>query len=94
MREPTVYEYKGYIYTPYNEIEFDGDCSKTFHDVWGPNQESLCLPLSSHSIASQIYFELWVDAGCPYPENQRLDVAELYDLVFIKITEDNLWRYR
>lgn len=76
-------EYKGYVYAPW--VEDDGDVRKTFHDVTGPNGEHLVLPVSPYSAISNRYFKLWVDAGCPYPNNQRVTIGELEELIADKI---------
>ena len=85
--EPNTY--KGYKYEPW--VEDDGDCRKTFHDVRGPNGENLCLPLSPYAGITNHFFKLWVDAGCPYPESQRITTEELEDMIADKILlEDDL----
>ena len=76
-------EYKGYKYEPWTEYEEDN--MKTFHDVIGPNGEHLCLPLSPYATISNHYFKLWVDAGCPYPSNQRVSTEELEDMITERI---------
>ena len=82
----TRYEYKGYLYSPWDDREVNN--LKTFHDVVGPNCEDLSLPCSPYDNPTEEYFRLWVDAGCPYPERQRVSILELRETVFTKITED------
>jgi hypothetical protein len=81
-------EYKGYVYEPWDDIEEDN--IKRFHDVRGPDGSMLSLPLSPYYTAGLSYLRLWVDAGCPYPSNQRVSAEELKEMIFTKITEGEL----
>lgn len=72
-------EYKGYKYSPFDDYEEDN--RKRFHYVIAPDGKHLVLPLSPYDYLYPGYLELWVDAGCPYPESQRLTIQELKDII-------------
>jgi len=89
MQEVLVYEYRGYEYRPW--IEEEEDNRKTFHHVHLSGDAHIrSLPISPYSHPTFEYFQLWVDAGCPYPSNQRVSLDELEDIIFAKLMEEEL----
>lgn len=87
MKEPLIYSYKGYEYRPTEDIDYDDQTRKYFHTVYCPDDKPRHLPLSPRLFSSQEFFELWVDAGCPYPYHQRISIQELKDMIFTNLTE-------
>ncbi len=76
-------EYKGYKYEPW--VEDDGDVRKTFHDVHTPWGTVITMPVGPYQSISNHYFKLWIDAGCPYPDYQRLSTEDLEDIIAERI---------
>lgn len=94
--------YKGYVYSP--EIENDDDVSKIYHIVYelGPpyllEDDKLVivadysLPLSPYERPTFDFFKKWIDAGKPYPRNQRISISELDEMILHKNFEQIVLR--
>jgi hypothetical protein len=64
----TNYEYRGYRYDPYEEIEYGDEGPenvKIFHYVNTPANEQISFDWSPYSVPSFDEFALWIELGCP-----------------------------
>jgi len=61
------YEYKGYRYEPWEDIEPE-ECIKIFHDVKSPDGERLSIDWSPYNNISEEQFQEWIDTGMPNRE--------------------------
>jgi hypothetical protein len=94
--------YKGYVYCP--ETEYDGDISKIYHTVYKLGAPYILkdenhvivadysLPLSPYDRPTLDFFKKWIDAGKPYPINQRVSMDELDEMILHKSFEQIVLR--
>ncbi len=61
----TEYKYKGYTYKGYEEAEFDGDCTKIWHDVQPPTGEQIHMDFTPYDFPTEKEFQIWIDLGRP-----------------------------
>lgn len=60
------FNYKGFSYEPYEEVEADGDNVKIWHDVRLPDGITIAsLDWTPYSYLTLEQFQLFVDAGLP-----------------------------
>jgi hypothetical protein len=62
-------EYKGHIYQPYTETEYDGDGRpenvKIWHEVQRPDGSTVSMDWSPYDTPTLPDFCLWIDLGLP-----------------------------
>lgn len=96
-RTTTEYEYNGYLYGQYHDVEFDGDGRpenvKIWHEVKSPDGKDISMDWSPYDTPTYEQFALWVELGCPDRFALRdaggpLDAHDLVDLNNKRRTEE------
>lgn len=87
-----MFEYKGYIYKPWEDREEDN--TKIFHDIITPDGEERGIDWSPYSYMRKDDFQLWVDIGAPFEysiwDRKALDQYVKYKTeIDAKLNKDN-----
>ncbi len=61
----TIHEYKGHTYQGYEEVEFDGDNCKIYHDVKTPDGKLVHMDFTPYDFPTEKEFQMWIDMGKP-----------------------------
>lgn len=83
-------KYKGFTYS--QELDYEPDNIKIFHEVKTPDGHTVSMDWSPYSTPSQNDFELYVDLGLPDRMHPSLD----YDgrRVFAPLNRDSLFKIK
>jgi hypothetical protein len=69
-------KYKGYTY--FQELDYEPDNIKIFHEVKTPDGRVLSMDWSSYSTPTQNDFELYIDLGLPDRMHPSLGKRQVY----------------
>lgn len=63
MQKKPDFNYKGFRYTPWEDVEEDN--IKIFHELTYSNGKKISIPWSPYSTPTDDELKMWIDIGCP-----------------------------